>query len=355
MDEFKILSDLVKIRTIRDENNKQFIEYISKLLKGKDFNIEIVTSSDGKSCLVAKTKEECNLCFMGHSDTVDYNPGWQTDPFTLTLKDDMLYGLGACDMKGGIAAFLDAIDNVNVRELKKGLMVITTYDEEIGFDGIKLIKDRKDLPENIIIGESTDMVPVAFIKGCMEFKATFKGLAVHSSYMPRGINAIEKAVEFIRELNEFAVVLKKDQNEKFDIPFATMNIAIINGGNAINKVPDRCELEFDFRTILEDQHEVIYQKIAELAKKYNCEIEVINDVMPKNTRNQESIEIIEKLLNEKTTGVNYTTEGNFIKGRNIFILGPGPITGHEIDEHISVKSYRRAKKAYTDIINSFCK
>ena len=355
MDEFKILSDLVRIRTIRDENNKQFIEYISNILKEKNFNIEIVTSNDGKSCLVAKTGEDCNLCFMGHSDTVDYSEGWQTDPFTLTLKDDMLYGLGSCDMKGGIAAFLDAIDNVDVRRLKRGLMMITTYDEEIGFDGIKLIKDRKDFPENIIIGESTDMVPVAFCKGCMEFKATFKGLAVHSSYMPKGDNAIIKTMNFIHELNEFSDILKKDQNPKFDIPYATMNIAVIHGGQVVNKVPDHCELTFDFRTILEEQHEVIHQKIKELAKKYNCQIEVINDVKPKNTRNKKSIEIIERILNEKTTGVNYTTEGNFIEGRNVFMIGPGPITGHEIDEHISVKSYRKARESYTDIINNFCK
>ena len=57
--------------------------------------------------------------FIGHSDTVDTTDGWLTNPFTLTQKDDLLYGLGACDMKGGIAAFLQALKEIDLYKLKK--------------------------------------------------------------------------------------------------------------------------------------------------------------------------------------------------------------------------------------------
>jgi len=258
-------------------------------------------------------------------------------------------------MKGGIAAFIDALDQVNIDKLKKGIMIIITYDEEIGFKGIKFIKDRKDIPNNIIIGEPTNLDVIAFAKGCMEYKATIHGKSVHSSLMPKGDNAILKTFSFIKELNKLFKKLKKDENNKFDIPFTTMNIAIINGGNAINIVPDKCELTFDFRTILTKHHKIIRDTISAICKKYDAEYELITDVYPSNNESSENIKIIEDILKKKTTGVNYVTEGNFLENKNIFIIGPGPITAHEINEHISIESYKKTVESYKEIIKSICK
>ena len=355
MDDFKILKDLVKINTINDKNNHEFINYIKSLLEKRKFEVEILNNKDGNSCLIAKSSKNCNLCFMGHSDTVPFGEGWETDPFVLTKKGDYLYGLGACDMKGGIAAFVDALDQINIEKLKYGIMIIITYDEEVGFNGIKFVKDRKDIPNNIIIGEPTDLEPIAFIKGCMEFKVTFKGKAVHSSVMIKGDNAILKTLEFVKELNKLFNRLKKDNNNKFDIPYTTMNIAMINGGNAVNVVPDKCELTFDFRTILNNHHKIIRNKIDKLCKKYNASYEIITDVLPSNNESEENIKIIEQILDKKTTGVNYVTEGNFLNNKNIFIIGPGPITAHEVNEHIKIESYNKAINAYKNIVESICK
>lgn len=355
MKEFKILKDLVKINTINDKGNKEFIEYISNKLKEKGFLSEIVSDSNGDSCLVAKTSDECNICFMGHSDTVALSGPWKTDPFELTEKDSYLYGLGACDMKSGIAAFLDAIDQIDMTTLNKGIMVIITYDEEIGFEGIKLIESRKDIPNNIIICEPTDLVPIVFCKGCIEYNVTFAGKAVHSAVMPRGENAILKACDFIKELNEIPKQLKNEVNNKFDIPYTTMNIATIKGGTCINMVPNQCELSFDFRTILDSHHDIIQSKVSELCSKYNCTYSNITNVFPSNNNDKKGVELIEKISNNKSTGMNYVTEGNFLYKKNVVIIGAGPITAHEIDEHISIESYRSTISVYKSIINNYCK
>ena len=355
MEKFEILRKLVSINTINDKDNKLFINYMKDLLDNRGFNVEVITNSDGNSCLIAKSSEDVNLCFMGHSDTVTYSDGWETDPFELTQKGDYLYGLGACDMKGGIAAFIDAIDQINIDELKKGIMILITYDEEIGFKGIKFIKDRKDIPNNIIIGEPTDLEPIAFIKGCMEYKVNLYGKAVHSSMMVNGENAILKACNFIDELTKLFNELKKDNNDKFDIPFTTINIATINGGKAINIVPDKCEITFDFRTILASHHKIIRNRIEELCKKYKADYETITDILPSNNESLENIKMIEKILDKKVTGVNYVTEGNFLENKNIFIIGPGPVTAHETNEHILIKSYNKSIVAYKKIIESICK
>ena len=355
MEDFEILKHLVSINTINDKNNKEFINYVKSLLERKEFLTEVLTNSDGNSCLIAKNTEDVNLCFMGHSDTVTYSDGWKTDPFVLTQEGEYLYGLGACDMKGGIAAFIDALNQTDIDVLNKGIMVIITYDEEIGFKGIKFIKDRKDIPNNIIIGEPTDLEVIAFCKGCMEYKVTLHGKAVHSSLMPKGDNAILKAYEFVKELNVLFEELKVDKNDKFDIPYTTMNIAMINGGKSINIVPDKCELTFDFRTIHESHHKIINDRLNKLCEKYKADIEVITDVLPSNNNSKENIEIIESILNKKTTGVNYVTEGNFLENKNIFIIGPGPVSAHEIDEHISIESYNKTVESYKGIIKSLCK
>lgn len=355
MKNFEVLESLIKFNTIKDKDNKEIIEYISTLLEKKGFKIEIVNGKNHKSCLIAKSMDDCKLCFMGHSDTVNYSDGWESNPFTLSRKDDYLYGLGVCDMKGGIAAFIDSILSTNVDKLKYGIMVIITYDEEIGFKGIKLVKDRKDIPRNIIICEPTDLIPIAYSKGCMEYKVTFKGKAVHSSVMINGDNAINKAMSFIRELNKLFEELKVYKNRMFEIPFTTMNIATINGGNSINIVPDRCELTFDFRTVVEDNHEFIRKRIQKICGKYNLEYELMTNILPSNNKSKELVCLVEELSSKKSTGVNYVTEGNFLKNKDVIVIGPGPVCAHEVNEHIKIDSYNKAVEIYKNLINSICK
>lgn len=354
MEKYKILKDLVSINTINDKENDKFIKYVSSVLESKGFNIDLIKFKDNKKCLVAKSKSKCNLCFMGHSDTVCYNDGWLTNPFILTVKNEYLYGLGACDMKGGIAAFLETLNSIDVKTLKCGIMVIITYDEEINFEGIMNFKDYKGMPNNIIIGEPTDNVPIISCKGCLEFKTTLNGLSVHSSEMIKGDNAILKCFRYINELEKYFETLKLEKNNNFDIPFTTMNIAKIIGGNAINIVPDKVELLYDFRTVFPRQNKEILKFITSLSQKYNCITETLNNVLPKINENEKDISFIQSITGKKPKGANYVTEGNFLDKNNIMILGPGPVTAHQVNEHISIASYNKTIKLYKKIIEYYC-
>lgn len=114
MNEIETLKKLVEYNTIRDKENIEIINYISNYLKDLRFKIE-----KKKKYLIMSIGNDYKLGFIGHSDTVDTTDGWLTNPFTLTQKDDLLYGLGACDMKGGIAAFLQALKEIDLYKLKK--------------------------------------------------------------------------------------------------------------------------------------------------------------------------------------------------------------------------------------------
>ena len=355
MGKYEILEKLVSINTVKDLGNTEIVNYIAEILTTNGFKVELVEGKNNKKCLIAKSKKDCEIAFLGHSDTVAYSDGWITSPFELVQKDSKLFGLGVCDMKGGIAAFLEAITKTSIDKLKKGVMVIITFDEEIGFEGVKLIKDRKDIPKTIFVGEPTDNEVIISSKGCMEYEVTFKGKTVHSSSMVLGDNAIIKCMKFINDLSTLSNTLKEDINENFSTQYTTNNISIIEGGDCINKVPDKCKLLFDFRTVYEKHNEMINTEVENLANKYNANLKLITDIKPFNSTNKNKLKIIENILNSKPVGANFVTDGNFFEKRDIFILGPGPLTAHQENEYIEIASFEKTIAVYQKIMEQFCK
>ena len=190
----EILRKLVSYNTIRDNQNKEIMDFIENYLTGFNFT----TKRIGK-CLVAYNADSPNVGFIGHTDTVDYE-SWDGSPFELKEDGDKLIGLGACDMKGGIAAILSAIASLDLNKNKMALYF--TNDEEIGFEGIKTIKDII-IPDNIVIGEPTNNVPICGTKGVLELEIEFYGVKCHSSTPDKGINAIYECLDFVNKLKKY--------------------------------------------------------------------------------------------------------------------------------------------------------
>lgn len=94
MSEIQILKELVKYNTIKDKENQNILSYIENYLKLLGFEVE-----KKEKYLIMSIGKDPILGFVGHSDTVDYIQGWETDPFTITEKEGYIYGLGVCDMK----------------------------------------------------------------------------------------------------------------------------------------------------------------------------------------------------------------------------------------------------------------
>lgn len=343
MEEFKVLKELVKFNTIKDCENKEIINYIESYLKPLGFKTESKTNN-----LVMSIGKSPKIGFLGHTDTVEYIDEFKT-PFVLTLKDNYLYGLGACDMKGGIAAIMDAVSTIDFSKLKSGMKLYFTYDEEIGFGGTyELIKNKEQFPEVMIFGEPTNNEALTGGKGLIEYDINFKGLKAHSSNPDKGISANLNAVKFLYELEEFYNnEIKIEKEECFQIPYTTMNVGIINGGTAKNSVPAGCNVVMDFRTIKENHLDKINKKLQELADKYKAEVNIIECVKP-------FLDKVDYFDEVKTA--NFMTEASLIgdKSKRI-ILGTGPVTAHEVNEHISVDSYRNLVKQYQDLIYEVCK
>lgn len=276
MKEFNILEDLVKFNTIKDKSNKEIINYIERYLTKLGFKTESKTKN-----LVMSIGENPKLGFLGHTDTVEYIEEFK-NPFELTIKDGYLYGLGVCDMKGGISAMLDAVSTIDFSKLNNGMKLYFSYDEEIGFGGIyELTKNNEKFPEFMIFGEPTHNELLTGGKGLLEYEIYFKGIKAHSSNPDKGISANLNAVNFTYELNEFYNInIKNDKENAYEIPYTTMNVGIIKGGSAKNSIPANCEISIDFRIAKKNHIEIIKSKIEELAQKYKANINIIEEIDP---------------------------------------------------------------------------
>lgn len=335
-----VLENLVKCNTIKDKENKKILDYIENTLNLIGFKTE-----KRDKFLIMSNKQETSLGFLGHTDTVEFTSGWNYKKFNLTKIDNKIYGLGVCDMKSGIAAIISAISQINFNELKKGVKLYFTYDEEIDFSGIKdIINYEKNFPEMMIIGEPTNNEVIVGSKGLMEYKILLRGIKTHSSTPNKGKNAIMSAISFINELNEFYEnEIKSDINYNFEIPYTTMNIGKIQGGSGINSVPDSCEFLVDFRTIDRLEEEKIIEKIKILEEKYQAEVQELNKLSP--------------FLNKSTFSnktCNFITEVSFLESDRI-ILGAGPITAHEVNEYITVESLYKLVEQYKELVEKYCK
>ena len=333
-----VLEDLVKFNTINDKENKEIMDYLEKTLKQLGFKTE-----KKEKFLIMSNKDQANIGFLGHTDTVEFTQGWKYEKFKLTNVGDKIYGLGVCDMKSGIAAIISAISQINFEKLDKGIKLYFTYDEEIGFTGIKdVVNYEKEFPKTLIIGEPTNNEIIVGSKGLMEYKISFKGIKTHSSTPEKGESAIMKAVAFINELDKFyKTEIKKETNLNFEIPYTTMNIGKIKGGSAINSVPDSCEFLIDFRTTSERIETTIIEKLNILKNKHDAQIQELNRL---------SAFINSKVENKKTC--NFITEASFLKNDRI-ILGAGPVTAHEVNEYITKKSLYKLVDQYKELIAKY--
>ena len=342
MNKYKILKDLVKFNTIKDKENKEIINYIEKYL----LNLGFQTEYKGKY-LIMSIGNNPKFGFLGHTDTVEYIDGWNTNPLELTCEDGKLFGLGSCDMKGGIAAILDCISKIDLYQLKYGIKLYFTYDEEIGFGGsYDIINSNEQFPEFMVFGEPTNNEILVGSKGLLEYELNFIGLKAHSSNPEKGISANMNAIKFLAELDEFYQNnIKEFKDKSYEIPYTTMNVGVINGGSAKNSVSASCIVTIDFRVVKDEHINMIKEKIELLSKKYKCNIKITECLSPFLNKTD---------ITEEIKTANFLTEASVVNAKNKIILGPGPVTAHEVNEYITEESYNKLVKQYKELIEKIC-
>lgn len=184
-----------------------------------------------------------SIMFNGHIDTMP--PGdinmWNTPPHEPTIKDGKMYGLGVCDMKGGLMASVMAVELLKDAGIPlPGDVVITSViDEEGGGNGSIAAAINGQKADAVVVCEPTDYQLIAAHMGFIFFKVEIEGLAVHSGSKWLGVSAIEKAVKLMNAIDELEHKWLMTHRHKL-LPSPTSNAGVIEGGSAGSTVADYC-------------------------------------------------------------------------------------------------------------------
>ena len=198
----------------------------------------------------------------------------------------------------------------------------------------------------MIFGEPTNNEILLGSKGLLEYELTFKGKKAHSSNPEKGKSANMNAVKLLYELDDFYnKKIKPYTQSNYEVPYTTMNVGIINGGSAKNSVSANCLVTIDFRIANKEHMKIIKEKIEELSLKYDCKINIIEEIEPF---------INECDFVDKIKTANFMTEASLVKNCTRIILGVGPVTAHEVNEYIYVESYKKLVEQYKEIILKVC-
>ncbi|RUO79087.1 acetylornithine deacetylase [Pseudidiomarina taiwanensis] len=305
------------------------------------------------------------LLLSGHTDTVPWDEGrWSQDPFTLTERDGRLYGLGSADMKGFFAFVLEVLRDLDLTKLSKPLHILATADEETSMAGAREIDRFHGLkPDYAIIGEPTSMTPVIMHKGHMSESIRVTGKSGHSSNPAAGINAIEVMHDVITELRQIQTrFAERYCDHHFAVPYPTLNLGSIHGGDAANRICACCELHIDMRPLpgmqLNEMYELIDERLAEVKQKYPGAVALTHLHAPipgyRCAEDAELVDIATVITGNAAEPANYCTEAPFIQAvtPQTIILGPGSIAqAHQPDEYIEVKEIAPALAQLSRLIH----
>ncbi len=336
-----------------DTSNKPVIDYLATQFEALGFNCEIIPSdTSGKKFNLLATigSGPGGLVLAGHTDTVPLNEElWSIDPFHATERDGKLYGLGITDMKGFFPLIMAAVRPLLDSNFSEPLIVLATSDEETSMQGARTLAELgKPKARSAVIGEPTGLRPVRAHKGIMMESIRLVGQSGHSSDASLGRNALDAMHYVIGDLMAYREELKaKYSDPLFDIPYPTLNLGCIHGGDNPNRICGNCELEFDVRLMPGMHIETVREQIKQRVKAIVTPLDISVEMNPLFTgvpaffadENSQLIKLAEELSGNKAISVAFGTEGPFLQqlGMDTIIMGPGNIDqAHQPDEYMSL-------------------
>lgn len=264
-----------------------------------------------------------------HIDTV---PPW----FASSEDDDYVYGRGACDTKGILAAMLAAGERLRARGIEDFAFLFVVGEETDSIGAKKVNEHFRDLgSEYVVVGEPTDSTFVRASKGALTCVVRFRGVAAHSAYPELGDSAVTKLVAAIGEINA------TDWGSHEVLGISTANIGVIRGGEKPNIIPAQAELEMIFR--LAADPDATLKKLTGLVAKYDGEIVLSRGNPPQFMHVPEGRE-------SKVVAFNTDVPWLSNLGKPL-LFGPGSILdAHGVNERIAKRDLLAAVGTYEELV-----
>jgi len=312
------------------------------------------------------------FCFAGHTDVVPPGPleHWQSPPFQPEIRDGMLYGRGAADMKGSLAAMLTASERfVAAHPNHKGSIafLITSDEEGPAVDGtvkvVKTLQARGEMIDWCLVGEPSSTNRVGDVvrngrRGSLGGVLRVAGIQGHVAYPHLARNPVHEVAPALVELTH----TKWDQGNEF-FPATTLQISNIHAGTgATNVIPASCEITFNLRYSTETSHDQLRARIEALLDRHGLEyaIDWTPSGLPFLTPRGELIDATQAAittissLQTKLSTAGGTSDGRFIAptGAQVIELGPCNATIHQLDECVAIDDLNTLSAMYEQILQN---
>lgn len=354
-----------------DQSNRDVIDLLAGWLADLGFAIDIMPlpKQPHKANLIATLgKGPGGLVLSGHTDTVPFDDsGWQTDPFKLDERDNRLYGLGSADMKSFFALAIEAARQFDAGKLQSPLILLATADEESSMEGaMALVAADKPRAKYAIVGEPTGLRPIRAHKGIIMEAIRVTGHSGHSSDPSLGRNALEGMHRVISEILRWREELQQRYRDPhFAVPYPTLNLGHIHGGDNPNRICGECELHFDLRSLpgmqQDDLRHELDQRLAACFADSDLQVRripLITGTEAMHTATEADIvQQAEHLTGHPAESVAYCTEGPYLNrlGMQTIILGPGHIEqAHQPDEFLPMEQIQPTIDLISQMIRRYC-
>lgn len=365
--ERKIIGFIQKLTQIPSQNGidpeKNVAQVVVRQLKSFDFHPELVGDESRPSvvCRINKSSDQ-KLLLDAPLDTVSAGDlkRWKYPPFSATIVNGRLYGRGAADCKAGIGIFCFVAAAIAQERINRQLILAFDSDEQSGnFSGIKEILKRVK-SDAAIVGYPNPEIAIG-ARGWLRLKITTLGKPVHTGARYRkGLNAITRMINVINTLES----LKMDYKKSKFFPFGPkLTVSQIQGGRAINIVPDECVIQVDIRLIPGQTKEKVLTEIKGVIKQSGVKIkpyqyapaflttsgEKLVKILHKNA--EEILERPAPLITHGGGGI-----GNILAQKGIPVIGGFGVEANNIhgyNEYIKINSVLPVAKIYTKTVLEF--
>jgi acetylornithine deacetylase/succinyl-diaminopimelate desuccinylase family protein len=364
----ELLRDLVRIPSVNPAGDpgtdkvgeKRLALHLAELLRELGAKPELHEVFDDRPNLLARFPTNApgkpRLLLAPHTDTVSV-VGMTIDPFGGVIEEGKVFGRGACDTKGTIAAMLMALRKLGpdrIAQLGHEIWFVGLMGEEAGLQGARaLVKHFR--PDFVLVGEPTEMGIVVRHKAAAWLTIRTKGAAVHASMPEKGRNAIVAMTRIIDALVEYA---SKDLSREEDdmLGRSTLSVGVITGGSKVNIVPDSCVVEVDVRFIPSIDVGKLERDLREVVRK--AEPDAAMDFLYTGPLQTDPAHPLIGVLQEAggtICGAPWQCDAAVFSQAGIpaVAAGPGSIAqAHTCDEWVSIDQLERGVAFYHDFLSN---
>lgn len=370
------LADLIRINSINpayENGNPEsgIAGYIERFFQERGMETWRQEVLPERPNLIARLKgrnPNRRVVLEAHTDTASIT-GMTIPPFDPVVKDNRMYGRGACDTKAGLAAMMHAVASIHRDGIRPECEVwmVAAADEEHSFRGVTKLCEGLEA-EAAIVAEPTGLRAVIASKGVLRWKVRTRGKAAHSSKPHLGVNAIVHMTSVIQKFEQSAAKLAAVSHPLLGP--ATLNIGVIHGGVQVNFVPDSCEIELDRRLLPGETASGVlagYQEMLDELRMSDASLDVTMDVpmlvdealetaADSAVARTASCVLQEMGLDGELAGVPYGSDASKLARRGIpsIIFGPGSIDrAHAAVEYVECDEVLQAERFYRQFLLRF--